>query len=738
MFESVFRGGRGLWRVYALVGLLALPVGGVSAQNTGGGGSSAVTPGGVEVKADRLEYQADKKLLVGVGHVVVRRGDDVLRADCISVHTDTQDAYATGNVEFRKAGRVWHGDELTYNFRTKQGDFGEFTAYVEPYYIRAADSHRISENEFVLRDAVITTCEGPSPDFSIRAGRARITPDDMLKAHNVVVFLGPVPILYLPVWKQHLHRDKTNLDVVPGYSSRMGAFLLTAYNYRINSMLRAATHLDLRTRRGIGVGEDFVWDDPEGQNWNGDLKLYYTHDDKPYEDDEEDEKAEGLVDPDRYRIRLRHYANFSARDYGMLEADYLSDPDMLEDFFNEDFREGAQPENRISLTHRGDLYTARMNINARLNDFYESVERLPELTLEVPRVEVPRTPLYYESDNSAAFLRKVYKESSDKDDYDAFRLDTVHTLYYPTRHFGFLNVIPRAGVLLTYYSKTKDESTVTNSVTVTETNVVGGVTNITTSITNKTDTVIDEGGADLRNQYELGLDLSFKAFRVLVPAPARGDGGLRHIAEPYAKYTYLSRPNLEPDELYQFDSVDRRDKEHYVRLGMRNKLQDKHRGGLRDLVDIDVNTDYRIEKEDAQHDFSNLRYDAELRLVDWLKVDFDGQYDWYESDVPVFNTQVAFLAPDESSLGLEYRYRKDDKNLVSAELNLFPRDRWSFNGYWRYDFDNSNLEEQSYFVQHTTDCLGVGLGFDGRGDDWTVWVRLWLLAFPESMVELGR
>ena len=692
--------------------------------------------GEVEIRADRLEYEAERDLLVGIGNVVVRRGNEELRADCISVNTRTRDAYATGNVVFRRGRSIWRGEELSYNFRTGVGDFGAFNAYVEPYYIRAADSQRVSPEEYLLKDVVITTCESERPDFFVRASSARIIGEERLRARNVVVFLGPIPILYLPVWSQKLHREKTNLDVVPGYSSKMGYFLLTAYNYRLSPAVRAATRLDYRSKRGVGVGQDFRWENA-AEGWSGRFQAYYTSDDKPYEDDEQDEKELGLVDSDRYRIKLEHRHQFSSRDYLIVQGHYLSDPDVLEDFFNDEFRHTRQPENRVAIRHRGDYFTAGLQLNARLNDFYENVDRLPELTLDFPQQVIPGTPLYLRAENSAAYLRKVYPEYTDRSDYDAFRADFHPVISYPTRHFGFLNVIPEIGGRLTWYSASREERSVTNVVTMVTTNVEGGVTSVVESVTNEVDTVVEDAGAVTRTMIELGLETSFKAFRELIP-PTGGDGGLRHVAEPYGRYTYVPEPSVTEDELYQFDRVDGLGKAHHVRVGMRNKLQTKRAGRIEDLIDADVSVLYRIETEKGQDSLGPLDFAVELSPVKWFFCDFDGRYDLNDSELDRLNLSATMKQAWVGNAGVEYVYRRDRRNLLGASVNLFPQAAWSLSTYWRYEFDDQRLEEQSYYIQHKTECLGLGIGYEGRGDEWTLWARIWLLAFPETVIELGR
>ena len=692
-----------------------------------------VQSGGVDVQADELEYESDRRVMTGRGHVVIKHGVDTLTADFVTVDTVTQDATARGNVVIQREGTVWRGEEAKYNFKTRTGNFGGFDADMPPFHIKAKESQRTANGSFVLRNAKITTCDGDRPEFYMKAREVRITKNNRFRAKGVVFYLGPVPILYMPYVLKGLGEERTDIDLVPGYSSRLGAYLLTAYNYRINGGMTAATRLDYYGSRGPAVGQDFNWGDPR-LTYRGGFKAYYVNDGSPMKgrtDDEVDEFGD-LVTSDRYRLKLFDTRSLSDRDYMMTDLNYLSDPVVVEDFFDNEYRNNVQPENRVSLGHRGDQYTAGLQINKRLNDFYDNVDRLPEATLDVPRMKLGETPLYYESGNSASFLSRLYPDGSDDEDYDAFRLDSSHMLYYPTKQFGFLSLIPRGGLRGTFYSYTYEDATVTNVISEVDTNGI-------THVTNRVETVRNDLGSDLRVLGELGFETSFKSFKVLTEEwMGRDDQGLRHIVEPYALYTFVPEPNITPENLPQFDEVDTLDKRNDVRFGVRNKLQTKRRTRVHDLVDADVWTTYRLDPDEDQHDFTDIYFDTELRLVDWFMVDFDGSYDEYENNISTFNTQLGLIFPDESRLSVEYRYADSTRDQIAAELRLFPNLRWSLDTYGRYAIDRSEFEEKSCFVTHKTSCVGWGLGFKQIDSDVQVWLQFWLLAFPKSSVNIGR
>lgn len=80
--------------------------------------------------------------------------------------------------------------------------------------------------------------------------------------------------------------------------------------------------------------------------------------------------------------------------------------------------------------------------------------------------------------------------------------------------------------------------------------------------------------------------------------------------------------------------------------------------------------------------------------------------------------------------------------MAQADVVLFPRGTWSYQAYWRFDLEESELEEQRYLVQRRFDCTVLGVGVRGRladGDEteWRVWAHVALLALPRLELRLG-
>jgi len=298
----------------------------------------------------------------------------------------------------------------------------------------------------------------------------------------------------------------------------------------------------------------------------------------------------------------------------------------------------------------------------------------------------------------------------------------------------------------TYYSKTRETETQTETVETVASNVVAGQAGGTQTVVSRTlttNTVIRdvEAGAGFRSAFEMGLEASFKAFRVWENVRTDALDKLRHVVEPYANYTFIPEPNLTPERLFQFDDADRLKRAHTVRLGARNQLQTRRRGRSFNLVDLDTYTTWNLEPEEGEDAFSDLTANGELRLWRSLEVDFDGVYGLPEGELTRFNTQMWLRDAGPWQASLEYRYRNGESSLIGADVTFSPIPGWALSSYTRYEMEESRLEEQGAYVQRTFDCLVFRFGgeyapgytrSDGseQKEDYRVLAQVWLTAFP--------
>ncbi len=696
----------------------------------------------IDIDAKVMEYDRSNNVVIASSNVVVRRGTDEMRADVIRLNVVTSEAEARGNVVFTRPGNVWRGDYLRYNFVTKAWNTGAFTSYFTPFYMRAQSSS-MTNGEYLLKRAYLTTCTNDytHEHFHMTCRRLRVNPGDRMKGTHVVMYLGPVPVFYLPWLYRSLGDRSVGFSAEAGYSRRMGAYLLTSTKYWMTPNLRGITQIDGRTERGLGLGQEVGWYSDDRVD-NGRIYGYYINDQGVEEDYTKRDRE--LVEAQRYRLRLSHSQTFSDRDYFLTDINYLSDPYVVEDFFNDEYRGGFQSQNFGILMHRGDSYGASLAAYKRLNDFYDAVDRLPEGELNFNRQQIGSSPFYYEGRNAVAFLQRLRPEPAiEEDEYSAVRFNTAHTVYYPNRLFGFLNVTPRAGYQATYYSETIKPREETRFDVVTNEVVSGSVTSRVTNVESNTVTILDPRGSGVRSMPSIGLETSFRAFKVLDADETIFGTGLRHLVEPYANYTYVPEPNLTPDELYQFDYLDGLGKDHSITFGLRNRFQTKRDLQVFDFLDVNVFTQYRIEDYEEEP-FGDVNAVVEFRPSDWATVYGTVAYGPYDSAVH-YGELRSVVNGEIWRTSLSYYYREQESSLIAADIAWSPNTRWTFGVYDRYELEDSTLEEQRVYISRNLDCLTylVGVSYlpgytrsDGseRDDEYRAMFQMSLTAFPNVRV----
>ncbi len=544
-----------------------------------------------------------------------------------------------------------------------------------------------------------------------------------------------MPFFYWPYYSKDLKRHY-GLRFEPGYRGRWGAYLLTTYKMRLyldedNRWVDSRTSLDLRSKRGAAIGQRFNWYLQElGDGW---LSGYLL-------DDRKDPLPSGVEDPERYRVRLNHALSVTPRDRILLQGLYVSDTEVMKDFFESEHRDMLQPENYLSYAHTGSRSAFGLIARPRLNDFYDQVERLPEAWFNLNQRELGASGIYYESRNAASFLRRQFDERRDPlpESYDAMRFDTLHQANLPLKLGGILNLVPRAAYRGTHYSASREVRQEVEAVTLTGTNALGRAF---AAASVRTNDVVRDAGAVFRNVLEFGFETSFKAFGTWTAA----DGTLwRHIVEPYANYTYIPEPDVRPAELYSFDAIDAIDFTHQVRLGVRNAWQYKKGERAFEAVRVDVYGDMLLEPEGAQETLDRIYLDAEFRPASWMRWDVDGTYQVADSELESSSVRMQ-LWHERFSTACEYLYRVDASSLASGELTWSLTPAWDVNLYGRYEFETAQIEEIGGYLQKRYDCVAFRLyssilpGYtrsDGREeeDDFRISFVAWLTHFPPDSV----
>jgi len=677
-----------------------------------------------------LTIDTHSQTATGTNGFMVRYGEVVLTADCITAHLDTYEVVATGRVHIQQDDLVWAGDAVRYNFKTRQMQSDQFRSGHAPFFAAGAGlGGNVTNQTYTATNAYLTTDDVAEPFQRIEASSLTIVPGKYFEARHAIVYLGAVPVFYFPYMKRLLDERANHWSFIPGYRSKYGGFLLSTYQFTVNETVDGAIHGDYRTKRGFGAGPDLNlhlgrWGETE-------LKYYYVHDQAPEED------ASGHDIPtDRQLFDLAYQAmpftNFMAK----ARLRYLGDELIQRDFFESAHRANPQPSTFVELNQLSSNFSLDLYTQVRVNDFLETVERLPEIKLTGFRQQIGNTPLYYESESSAGFYRRLFAQTNSLPtgmDFDAARADTYHQVTLPWTFFGWLNVIPRVGGRLSYYSEADGAGATTTEET--------------------------------RGVFNTGAELNFKVSRLWAGVTNRlfQLDGLRHIVEPSANYVFVPQPGVLPGSLPQFDyelaslrllpidfpdynSIDSVDSRNVMRLGLRNRLQTKRDGRVEDFVRWELFSDWRLEPEPGQVAFGDVCSDLLFQPRSWLAFESIVRYDTDNVRLRLALHELTLQPNDRWSWRVGHWYVHDDpsppptslgegSDLIRSTLFYRLNENWGFRASHYYDLRESRMQEQFYSIYRDLRSWTAALTFRYREplngeSDVAVALTFSLKAFP--------
>jgi LPS-assembly protein len=386
-------------------------------------------------------------------NVALHIGDTDLYADAAEYNSSTHEVRLQGNVRIYRGIEFYTGERVIYNTETKAIAADTMRTINNPFFLAGDRVNTLSDTGKLIQKGTFTTHDSSQPDFRIRASTIRVYQGDRVILKNAIFYVGKVPIFYWPYLYQSLD-DSSGFVATPAYMSSWGATILGRATFPIVKNVKAAIRLDYRERRGpaIGFEPDIVY----GKNHTSFAKIqtYFLRDEDPTIN--RTAIPRGAIPEDRYRLSLLDRTNFSSDISAFAQITKLSDPYVLQDFFQSEFRLDPQPDNIISVNKYSPLYSLTAFARFQANNFFETTERLPEIALDVTRQPIFGSPIFYEGENSAGFYRRSYPNNSLYQDYDTFRVDTFHQFLYPQTYFGWLSIVPRAGFRATYYADTRD------------------------------------------------------------------------------------------------------------------------------------------------------------------------------------------------------------------------------------------------------------------------------------------
>lgn len=728
-------------------------------ENLGGGPISGSIEDGVRYEGPGVKISGDNGMEVFANRLVWNPKDRTVELE--------------GDVSVYQGNLLQRGDKVVYHYERKFLDTTGLRVSTDPFLLEAGKfsmERRGERDVFVGANARVTTDDYEVPGYWFQSDSTTIYPGERIVFENMKVYAGETPVFWFPYLSQPLHAE-LGYQFIPGGQSNWGPYLLNTYGVMLggerdpetgenrDAWLLSRWKLDLLARRGAGVGVDLTDTRLQNDDAFPGLSLYYLSDLDPTLS--RSGVPRGAVDENRWKIRLEHRWNLDVVEDADWRVDtnlsWLSDRYFLEDFDLNTYRTDPQPDNVAGLYRRDDASLVSLYMRVRLNDFYRSDTRLPELAYDRARAPVFGSPIQHEGTTTLGYLgekagdptmtailnplnRMVAGDRGSRrlldqlggyerllaermlalplgdprrdairlqlEDSRFGRFQTYQEWSMPMMLGGVLSVVPQAGAGYSNYF------------------------------------AVDGPQGDM-DRYHLhgGLETSMKFTKDLGPIRNRALGldGLVHVFQPYGFWSYVATDDFNPGEPavdrltpttrprpldpVRFAAVDEMNAWNVVRAGGRHRFYTRRDNQSFEWLYLDTYVDAFLNDPEGSREWSNLYNDLIWQPLPWMAVNVATQFPIVSngSGFSEYATRLHLMPTESFEIILGYRFLDGHPVLIDSnrfDLQTFVRlsENWGLGTRHLLELDDGVLEGQQYMLHRDLGSWVAGIGLLHRNN----------------------
>lgn len=208
--------------------------------------------------ADRLDYDAPSTTLHLKGNVEIHEASRTIKGDELWLDTERRTGRSEGYLFVDDPNGAVAGENGgEFDFESGKGRLKGTSAGYGDWRMRAKEVRLTGRKKLDYRSTRFTSCDVKPAHYHFRASRVTVEPKDHLLARNVVVFLGPVPVFYLPfLYKSLAPEHYVRWRVQPGYDRRNGAYLKGTLTTSHGRWAYSKLFLDYYGSQGLGAGAE--------------------------------------------------------------------------------------------------------------------------------------------------------------------------------------------------------------------------------------------------------------------------------------------------------------------------------------------------------------------------------------------------------------------------------------------------------------------------------------------------
>jgi LPS-assembly protein len=226
------------------------------------------------IQAEQMTGRPDREVHLE-RDVEITRGQTSLSADQADYDILENEVQASGNIRMQRFGDRYKGDQLKLNMDTGKGFIlhPEYKLEQNNAQGKAERTDFESEDQATVIDGTYSTCEGPDPDWYLKAGTLQLdSARNIGSARTALVYFKGVPIMGMPAMSFPLSSERKSGLLPPtiGATSKGGLEITLPYYFNIAPNRDLTLFPKYITRRGLQLGADGRY---LGQSYAGETNV---------------------------------------------------------------------------------------------------------------------------------------------------------------------------------------------------------------------------------------------------------------------------------------------------------------------------------------------------------------------------------------------------------------------------------------------------------------------------------
>ena len=234
-----------------------------------------------ELLGEEIEHY-DNYMVVR-GNAILKNKEAYIIADEIIYNPELKQARLMGNV------RIYKGDTLSVIAKQATVYLNSDFSIIRPFYIQDTDTgiwthaESASSQKSIYRfaDSMVSGCSFVSPAWRIDSSKGAYDKEkNTLALWNPRIYIGDVPVFYLPYLKVSLENKRTSGILYPtlGSSSTDGFTYIQPYYVALQNFWDMTISPQVRTSRGGGANFEFRAIDSSNDKYILHFKYFYNND----------------------------------------------------------------------------------------------------------------------------------------------------------------------------------------------------------------------------------------------------------------------------------------------------------------------------------------------------------------------------------------------------------------------------------------------------------------------------